>query len=229
MAHAPDPTMRRVAAQVLGEVGVRGFYQPLVPLLDDNDPEVRRAALVAAGRVQNPKLWPLVLTHLADPEVCTAAVSALAAGGEVVLPELAAACAKTGQPRGLLIRIARICGRIRGERAIALLQNMLETPDGAVRSSVLASLSLCSYPAPPDRLPTIQRHLTEEIANAAWALAAMADIGDDASVSLLYTALSQEIDQIRRRLLFLLSFVYEAQTILRARDHLTVCWSTNHV
>jgi AAA family ATP:ADP antiporter len=36
MVASPEPAVRAFAAQVLGEVGVRSFYQPLVPLLSDD-------------------------------------------------------------------------------------------------------------------------------------------------------------------------------------------------
>lgn len=69
MVASSEPAERAFAAQVLGAVGVRSFYQPLVQLLRDDDPQVRRAALLAAGQLKNPKLWLLVLEGLGAPQV----------------------------------------------------------------------------------------------------------------------------------------------------------------
>ena len=49
MTHSPEPARRQFAAQVLGEVGITSFYRPLSKLLQDDDPQVRRAALTSAG------------------------------------------------------------------------------------------------------------------------------------------------------------------------------------
>jgi len=220
MAQAPEPLLRQTAAQVLGEVGVRHFYQPLLSLLHDSHPEVRRAALGAAGRVQNPHLWPQVVAQLTDPMVCQAAVSALSAGGTAVLPDLAAAYTASTASQALRIRIARLCGRMRHQAAIAFLLEHLDRADSAVRSSLLASLSLCGYRPHAADLPRFQQCLKDEIAAATWTLAALADIGDSAPVALLRRALEYALEQIRRRLFFYLSFLYEAEAVLRARDYL---------
>ncbi len=217
---APEPARRQFAAQVLGEVGISSFYRPLLKLLRDEDPRVRRAALASAGKLKNPKLWPLVIENLLAYQTRAAAVSALVAGGEAVVPYLEAAFAENGQSREALVRIAQICGRIRGERAMALLRAHLDFPDADVRYQVLASLSLCGYRAGDGDVPDVVQKIEEEVANAAWTLAALADIGDDEPLSLLRAALNRKLERHRERIFFLLSFVYEAQAIMSARDTL---------
>ena len=64
LASSQEPEERLLAAQVLGDAGIAGFHRPLVPLLRDEDYHVQRAALRAAGRLKNPKLWPHVLDCL---------------------------------------------------------------------------------------------------------------------------------------------------------------------
>src|SRR5215831_5315165 len=221
MVHASDPTLREMAAQVLGEVGLQSFYQPLVPLLQDSDPQVCRAALLAAGKVNNARLWPLVLPHLSAPTISRAAIMALVAGGEAVVPALAAAFVAPGQPRETHLAIAQICGRIRGEQATALLRTALDMPDGVVRSRVLAGLSVCGYRASATDILPIEQRLQAEMTEAAWTLATLVDIGHDATVACLHTALSYHLAQIQQRLFWLLSFLYDPQAILRAQDHLT--------
>jgi ATP/ADP translocase/HEAT repeat protein len=221
MVHASDPALREMAAQVLGEVGLQSFYQPLAPLLQDSDPRVCRAALLAAGKVNNARLWPFVLPHLSAPTVARAASMALAAGGEAVLPVLAAAFAAPEQPRETRLAIAQLCGRIRGEQAIGLLRAALDVPDDAVRSRVLAGLSMCGYHANTADVLYIEQHLQAEVAEAAWTLATLVDIEHDATVACLHAALSYHLGQIQQRLFWLLSFLYDPQAILRAQDHLT--------
>jgi hypothetical protein len=101
------------------------------------------------------------------------------------------------------------------------LQEHLDVPDVAVRNRVFVALSLCGYRAQDGERPRIQRHLADEVEHATWILAALADIGDDAAVSLLRTALQHDLAQLCRRLFLLLSFIYEAQSILRAWENMT--------
>ncbi|MBT4097165.1 MAG: hypothetical protein HOE86_05960 [Gemmatimonadetes bacterium] len=83
-----NPEERLRAARVLGEVGNRGFYRHLRPLLSDVDPVVRTAALTAAGKVCSPRLWPDGMASLHDIALHRTAAAALVAGGDVVLPLL---------------------------------------------------------------------------------------------------------------------------------------------
>jgi len=221
MVHATDPMLREMAAQVLGDVGLPSFYHPLIPLLQDRDPRVCRAALLAAGKVNNARLWPLVLPSLSAPTVSRAAIMAFVAGGEAVIPALADAFVAPEQPRETRLAIAQICGRVRGEQAIALLCTALDVPDGAVRSRVLASLSMSGYRASAADIPHVEQRLQAEIAEAAWTLATLVDIGNDATVACLHTALSSHLGQIQQRLFWLLSLLYDPQAMLRAQDQLT--------
>ena len=77
---------RRLAAQVIGEVGVEQFYQPLQALLQDEDVSVRRDALIATSQVRHPDLLPLVMLNLANRGTRSATMTALTAYGEAVLP-----------------------------------------------------------------------------------------------------------------------------------------------
>jgi hypothetical protein len=124
------------------------------------------------------------------------------------------------QPRETRLAVAQICGRIGGEQAIALLRTALDVPDGAVRSRVLAGLSMCGYRAHAADILPIEQRLHAEMAEAAWTLATLVDLGHDATVACLHTALSYHLAQLQQRLFWLLSFLYDPQAILRAWDQL---------
>src|SRR5262249_13884173 len=119
---SPQPSEREFAAHALGEGGIAGFYRPLVTLLQDERPAVQRAALAAAGKLKHANLWPVVTACLASPQSRLAAMPALVAGGEATLPALEHAFAQAGQSRDVAARLARVCGRIGGAQASALLR-----------------------------------------------------------------------------------------------------------
>ncbi len=224
---SPQPTDREFAARVLGEVGIASFYRPLLKLLRDDELQVRHTALAAAGKLKHPKLWPLVIANLGQPEVRTVATSTLIVGGEAALPDIRSAFAQKNQPVEILTRLARICGRIRGPEAVALLLEQMDAPDNNLRYQTLLSLSRCDYHAPADQAGVIQQKIKAEIDNAAWTLAALVDLEpasthgpNEEILGLLQKALLNGLNQSKARVFLLLSFIYQAEVILRARDNL---------
>lgn len=89
----PDPAVRRVAAEILGNLAAPEMVAELVGILDDEDPEVRAAALRGLAKADAAPAILEVADRLEDPdpEVRLQAVNAIR--------ELA------GFPRGLLARI----------------------------------------------------------------------------------------------------------------------------
>jgi hypothetical protein len=202
---------------------------------------VGRAALIAAGQAKYPELWPLVVAAVSAPYIRSAAAAALVAGGETVATEVQAAFSKPDQDRQMLVRLARVCGRIGGDQMIAFLKENLDFPDNDGRTHILAALSQCSYQATDIERPMIQQQIKTEITQAASTLSTLVDVNGNPgasshqptfgktvhstpevdhthqAVSLMATVLKDQLAQIRIRIFFLLSFIYDAQTILQAR------------
>jgi ATP/ADP translocase/HEAT repeat protein len=222
MAGSPESAERVMAAQVLGEVGVGSFYQPLVPLLHDRDVRVQRAALLAAGQLKNARLWPLVIEKLASPPGRRVAAAALVAGGESVLPELTAAFGREAQPPEVQAQLVRVCGRIGGGQATAWLRGHLAHPDAGVRTAVLRGLHRCGYQAPAEETARVQDQIRAEVALSAEALALQVLVGHGDAVALLRAALEGVLARSRARIFLLLSFLYDRQAVLQARDNLTL-------
>ena len=222
MAASEDPTERKMAAEVLGEVGVGSFYQPLLPLLQDRDVQVQRAALTAAGQLKNEKLWPLVVKSLQVRPLWRAAAAALVAGGEAVLPVLSAAWGGEGQPPEVQAQLARISGRIGGERAASWLKGRLADAAPVLRSQVLYGLHRSGFRVAAGDAAWIEEQIGVEAALSARLLAVQADVGDEEATGLLQRALGEALAQSLARIFFLLSFSYDRQAILQARDNLAL-------
>jgi AAA family ATP:ADP antiporter len=228
MAGSPQPAERVLAAQVLGEVGPGQVQQLLLPLLQDPDAAVQWAALVAAGQIRNVGLWPLVLDKLGSPRLWRAASASLVAGGEPVLPELIAASAQPGQSPTLQARLVEVAGRIGGERATAWLKELafglsdgpLSHPDAAIRSQLLRALHRCGYQVGAGEATLVQQQIEAEAAESARALAMQVDLAHVDAAHLLHEALDEALARGRERIFYLLSFLYDRQAILRARDNL---------
>src|SRR5262249_52808622 len=224
---SPRPADREFAAQSLGEGGIAAFYRPLLTLLQDEQPQVQRAAIAAAGKLKHPNLWPAVTTCLASPQARSAALAALVAGGEAALPALEKAFAQAGQSRDVLTRLARICGRIGGAQAAALLRRHLDWPDLQVRAQILAALDQSGYRADDADRAYVHQALKDEAAQAAWTLAGLIDLEDAPladqrdAIRLLSAGLGKALARQRDRLLLWLCLIYDPQTIQQVRDALT--------
>jgi HEAT repeat protein len=86
---ADDPADRAAAADALGDIGVRGFFRPLLAFLQDPDPRVRRRAIAAAGKLRTPELIPALVDQFRRRDVALEAATALSSFGPGIEPELA--------------------------------------------------------------------------------------------------------------------------------------------
>ncbi len=213
---------RALAARVVAEVGVREFVLPLEGLLADGSTEVRLAALEAAGKLGNPRLWPDVVAALDDPLTANAAACALVEGGETATAIADRLSAGPAPAPALFLELLRLCGEVGGADSIAVLRRYVADPDERVRSRALRSLSRCRYRAAPDELDEIEERLRLEVASAAAELAARLDVDEVDPATLLKDALEHRIDDAYDRMFNLLACLADPRSIFRARDNVFV-------
>lgn len=212
-----DPGERILAAGIAGELGSPDYFQPLRPLFADPSRAVRRAVLIAAGQVRSARLVPRQLEALADPGTAAAAAYSLELTGAVAIPALVDAFAETTGPAR--VAIAGILGRVGGEQARATLRAAIGHPDPELRLAVYKGLEACGFTAARAEQPRVRAELLREAGEAAWLLAAAADL-DAATDALLAEALAVDLGQCRARILHLLAFLGDAQAVAAARASL---------
>jgi ATP:ADP antiporter, AAA family len=216
---SPEDGDRIFAARVLAESGINNLFRPLLALLGDGEAPVRRAAMVAAGKLQQPRLWPMVANGLREPATRPAAQVALIAAGPAALPVLEAHLAAAGSDTALRLALAQVLARWRTAPAAALLFTELDFPDVRVRMQALRGLYLCRFQANGnEQRRAIEAQIMAEIAHAAWMLAVLADLEGEAKTALLRGELSAALVRQQGRLFLWLSLLYDAAPILRAAD-----------
>ncbi len=220
MVASPFVEDRGIAAEILGELASPTAHPLLRPLLSDREPAVARLALLAAGRLRHPALWPAMISRLGQPGLRASAAEALVSVGPAVLPRLDEALVESGQSRAVRARIAHLCGRIPSASTIQLLRGHVAERDANVRGAVLQSLSLCGFRAPPGDLPALSRTVQDEVRVITRILATLQEFPEDPRYLYLRSALREEIVQARRRIFWVLSFLYDPKNILLARDSL---------
>ena len=217
--NATDPAQRCFAAQVLGE-GQIPFVNPLLKLMQDEVPDVQREALMAAGKINHPALWPVMIQLLAEPKVRREAMSSLVAGGQAVLNPIKSAFLNQanrlskGADAQVLVRLIQICGRLGGPKAMALLEQHLDFPDEQIRNHILVSLNQCGYQVQYEaRAAYIKQAIKDDLAHLTWILAIQYDLSDQAPQLLM--ALTSYLASYQTRLFLWLSFLYDPELIER--------------
>ena len=214
------PIARQFAAEVIGEVWRTSFYRPLLELLNDENTDVQRAAILAGGKLRNPKLAAPLIERLREPSLRESALKALVSLGETALPELAAAFDREEVTDAERVRLVRLIGRIRSDFSTRRLLDYLAVPHRRVRFAVLDELAGRNFHASGDAVGLIHECLRQEVQGAVWILTALQDLSEGEDMDLLATALQWEARHGRERILFLLSFLYPSQAILDAKEKL---------
>lgn len=141
LLESKDARDRIVAAQTLGLAGQTSLERALARLLDDEDPKVRHAALIAATTTATPRLLPRLVDALEERTLRRAATNAVVALGNRALTHLSQTLADPEARAAARLAIPRILWRIGTPQALATLLDHTAEADDRVRQKVLASAS----------------------------------------------------------------------------------------
>ncbi len=217
-----DPVMREHAARVLGAIGVRNFYQPVLELMSDPAGPVRSAAVLAAGQLKSPELVLPLVYRLQSKDTGRNAIVALSELGPVTLGTLAKVIGNPLEDPPLRRGVARVLGRL-GPPAVPTLLRHLAEKDEELRTRVLRALVRTAKgqtlgAADRDR---IRGAIHAELNRAFLALSASELLrliqlptaqtprrGPPAATAMLASALADKVALCERRVFLLLSVLY---------------------
>lgn len=211
---------RILAAKILGESTRFQAIALLLQLIDDSSPRVKRAALVAAGKVRRPELWMRLIEHLSMKDFRHTAASAIILAGGHILVHLEQLFSRIGQDRSLQINIIRMYRRMGEHRIKNALRAALRHPDKEVRYEALEALADANYTASSTEQSALRRDLDEEIAAILWTVAALRDVETIPTCQDIAQALRHELHIKNHRLFTILSAMYDARIIRGLRDKL---------
>jgi ATP:ADP antiporter, AAA family len=219
--NSPEPSRRAFAAQVIGEVGIRNFYHPLLNLLKDDQMEVEKEALKAAGKIKHPMLYSTMLRAVSSPNVFEVAMNSLIKAGDEIIDLLEPELNNEQNSSTHLRRLIYVCGRVGGDRSVRILKNKLYFKSIEVRNQIVQSCALAGYkPSVSDKKVLVTTiHL--ELADATYFLNCIEVLSftnkwlERSNLQLLIRALKIELNYIKKRLLFLLGFLYQSREILQ--------------
>jgi len=212
---AASPSRRVLAAKVLSDLGASRPEGALSALLEDGDAEVRRAAVLAVGEAASPEVWRLVIANLEVSAVRPDALRALLQAGPAALQALEQAYrAETSSP-SLRSLILQVLGRSGSQEATRLLLDQLRIEHRGLLSEALWSLHLCGYQAAGADRDLVEGCLHRELEHGDQVIAAWRDLAREPGAELLSSALTQELERTRKRAFLLLSFIYDAESLMK--------------
>ncbi len=190
-------------------------------LLRDINPEVRIAAMLTAGKLRRPELWPVLIENLHLPAYGNVAMSALKMGGQSAFHTLDTAFYKTGQHPLTMLRIIQTIGRIGGGKAVELLWKKINFPDRKIITQLLLSLSYSGFVARNFQSARIKLSLETEIGDIAWNIKSSQDIpGDNEMDLLLRNAMVEEDIKNYENVFMLLSMIYDPQNVRLVKENI---------
>jgi hypothetical protein len=208
-------------AQLLAKATDDKYVPYILELLRDINPEVRGAAMVTAGKVKRPELWPILVENLHLATYGNIAMSALKAAGESAFHTVDTAFYKTGQYHTTMIRIIQVLGRIGGRGATELLWKKIDFPDRKIVSQLLLSLSYIGFVARDFQSARIKIAIENEIGDIAWNIKSALEIPTEEHIDqMLLAAMREEDIQNYNNIFMLLGMIYDPQSVLLTKENI---------
>ncbi|MCF8369982.1 MAG: hypothetical protein K9H64_00065 [Bacteroidales bacterium] len=208
-----DSKKRTLAANLLAYSGSYKTYKILQALLQDNDPQTRKSALISSGQVGRRELWPHIIRNLVDRTYSAHAIAALKQIGEPILSDLDSHFDKNTTTKDVRLKIIFIVSSVKSEKALNILRSRIQYPDETIRRQVFKSLSKLEYRAKRLDVSLIKETIDEEVAITVWIMAALLDIRKENDMQILKEALEYELVQKKQNVFLLLSMIYDSKTI----------------
>ncbi|HMA48867.1 MAG TPA: cyclic nucleotide-binding domain-containing protein, partial [Magnetospirillaceae bacterium] len=210
---------RCFAAGVIEKVASPQLYRPLLSLLADREPEVRRAALAAAKQVKMPRLWPSIFENLKLPGLEKSAMAAMVAIGAPLVPAARDYAARQTSGDRVRQSVLAVLGQIGSDEAISFLIAHIGHADRRLHRGALLALWRRKHHLPEAQWPLVYQALSAELAAARELLGAWLDCQKegDSRAEVLLAALDQELDLLIDDIFHLLALVLHENDLREAR------------
>jgi hypothetical protein len=211
---------RQYSAELLMHSNNEDMTSFLIELLNDPEPKVRNAAIKTAVKKNNTEVIQSLIDNLANPTYSNQAMSTLVLIGGKALNILDSSFYRSGQHPQTMLKIVQIMGRIGGQRAKDLLWNKIDFPDKVIVSRVLLALGECGFKAGISQITRIKYAIELDIADIAWNLGAIQEIGDAGYAEEVVRALRREIENDIEHIYMLLAMLYDTRSIQLVKENI---------
>ncbi len=188
-------------------------------LLDDDDRQIKIAAIHLAAKKKDPALNKKLVDLMASRNYSHTSGEALLGIGDKIIPELEKYFA-TDTANEILLRILEIYAKIGSTVAKKTLVNHLNHSSKEIRFATIRALNYCRYQAKTEELPFIDEKLQEIVQNIMWIYASISDIEDSKNTLKLYQSLDLYRELHFEAIFNVLSFMYNPRMISLIRKNI---------
>ncbi|HOJ63140.1 MAG TPA: cyclic nucleotide-binding domain-containing protein [Spirochaetota bacterium] len=201
-------------AQIIGEVNIKNFYQPLIRLLKDKNIKVIKETLNACSKLKNPILIKYIFNKLRYKKIKAFAMAALIEFKDLTVKYFEKNFYKCDFETKN--QIVKILGDIKTEESIKLLLKWINTDNQTLRNNIYAALVENNYKIKTEEerkmvYSFIEREITD-IFDTNIMINSL-----DKNHDLLIFALENEIHINKNAILNLLSFLFNSKTIMTVK------------
>jgi ATP/ADP translocase/HEAT repeat protein len=140
MLESEKSVERATGARILGSIGVKNFYHPLLSLLTDAEIKVRIAAIQAAGKMGSAELLPALVYRLEYADTRAYTIEALANFGLQAINILERVLENPKELLETRLSIPPILAKIAEQPAMDVLIKHINEPVENLRSKILESI-----------------------------------------------------------------------------------------
>ncbi|RDB02741.1 MFS transporter [Runella aurantiaca] len=207
MANSPLPEERLESVSLLENSGRYYAFKYIDTLMQDPNPRVKRAALLAAGNIRKMELWPHLLSNITSNYFKLPTKIALASIGDPVMGELERFFNRSENDRATQKEIISIVEKIDSLSSTRFLRAKMNHPDPHIRDRVFEALNQNRYTATVLERTHINAEIDEKAAFVVWLIAAQSDIARMPDLAPLLRSLEEETKQTAPKLFNLLNIL----------------------
>lgn len=215
--NSTDPMLRLRVARIIGDIGKKEYYHPLIKLIEDEHQDVVKEAIVAAGKVGNTRLIQQILKKSGEKHLFNYCLRALEKMGPPVIPWIEAAVIEQKDVRKLK-KLIRIASKIPSDETNKFLVKLLENEAFIIRNEALYSLHLLQFKA--NQLADkqlVEKQLEREIVTFKTLVKMISENPGHKGLPIAESLL-HEVRLVQLRVLYLLSLIYERATLEKVID-----------
>ncbi|MCC5919658.1 MAG: MFS transporter [Cyclobacteriaceae bacterium] len=192
----------------------------LPELLRDNDAEIRKAAILAAGFLKRNETYSLLVDFLDQSSISEYTASTLIKIGDDIIPYIDQVFQKRKSVNFAMLRMIDVVGRIGSPLSLAFLVGKLEYPDADVHRHILYFLTQYEFKAQGKDYSKVVTLLENEIGKTLWNLVAIKAIPKTKITGHLRSALEEELAGNYNKIYSYLSFLYDAKTVMLVKENM---------
>lgn len=208
---------RKTAAEIIGDLGIQSFYKPLLRLLKDEDEEVVKATIIAAGKVKNEKLVKPLIDFYVNRKFERLVLEALQESGSSALHEIRELLHHRTLSNQQMSKLILLCGRIEGHQPIKVLDELVWSRP-QFRLDILHALSQAQFRASEQDKTKYLDLIHLYLHKAVMVYFMIEEAEKHKTAKILVDALHLELNHLRDSLLQMFSFIYDRDKMMRAKS-----------